>query len=274
MRKILKSRFFIVSASLVLALSTLALLASFTNSISPVRAAALDAVQPGQSFFSGVFDKINVFFSAYTRYEKLAEENEALRMRITELEGELMESMSLSEENKTLRQLLSLEEESENMSYLPVRITASPRRNVYTLDKGSLDGVKTGMAVVTADGLAGFIRDVSLKSATVCALTSVEAACSVRVSRSACTGIAQGSYEFESNGLLRLSYLEKDADVLAGDVAETTGGDVCPSGIAIGIITDTALEEHALSAYAVIKPFAKLEGETRVFIITAFTEER
>ena len=59
-----------------------------------------------------------------------------------------------------------------------------------------------------------------------------------------------------------------------GDIVETSGaGGVYPPGLALGMVTETGLEENALSRYALLKPFASLDGAREVFVVVGFSEE-
>ncbi len=83
----------------------------------------------------------------------------------------------------------------------------------------------------------------------------------------------QGRFDLRAKGLVRLSWLDREADIRVGDVVESTGlGGVYPAHLAIGIVTETGLEPHALTRYALIKPFAGLEGLRQVYLVSGFAE--
>lgn len=276
MRRFLKSRFFLISLCTALLLTALTLFAAFAGTISPVREAASAAAKPGEQFFSKLYSAFTDFYNSFSRYDALETENTKLRARVTQLEAQLREYDALESENQTLRQMLSIKARDRRIDYLPATVLAAASGawdERYTLDCGSADGVSAGMCVVTVDGLAGFISACGEYSCTLVPITAVGASCSARSARTQDTGILENSFSLQDSGQIRLSYLPADADIQVGDVIETAGaGGAYPSSIAIGLVCALGLEEHALSAYALIRPFATLDDTQQVYVVTGFRE--
>ena len=92
------------------------------------------------------------------------------------------------------------------------------------------------------------------------------------VSRTREVVVAEGSFELAGDGLLRLSYLQNDSDVLVGDTVETSGyGGIFPKGLLIGTITEVLPESHGISTYAKIQPAVDLTALKKVYIVKSFT---
>ena len=92
------------------------------------------------------------------------------------------------------------------------------------------------------------------------------------VTRTRESGIAQGDYELMGDGMLRMSYLSKDSDVVIGDTIQTSGeGGIFPKGIMIGTVERVMIEENGMNNYAVIRPFVDPSTVTDVYIITDVT---
>lgn len=276
MRRFLKSRFFLISLCVTLLLTASALFAAFTETISPAREAVSAAARPGERFFSKLSSAFTDFYHTFARYDALEAENLELETRVAELEAQARQYAALEAENETLRQLLSMKARDRRIDYLPAPLLAAASGGWderYTLDCGSTDGVEAGMCAVTASGLAGFVRECADHSCILLPITAVGASCSVRSTRTQDTGILEGSFSLRDEGLVRLSYLSTDADIQVGDVIETAGtGGAYPAGIAVGLVCEVGLEEHALSAYALIRPFASLDDAQQVYIVTSFRE--
>ena len=276
MRRFFKSRFFRISLCVTLFLLAFALFSAFRKTLSPLSAASFAAVQPGEALFSGVRDRLADLFGAYARYDELRTEYEALALENSRLSAALRETSSLEEENRTLRALLSLRGRDTQIEYLPARILAAASGGFgvrYTLDLGSAEGAYTGMCAVTARGVAGFVGDCAEHSCTLIPLVQWDEGFSARCTRTDAAGIVQGSWEIRESGLVRLSYLDREADVCVGDVVETTGlGGEYPAHLAVGLVTETGLEPHALTRYALVKPFASPDGLRQVYLIAGFSE--
>ncbi len=276
MRRFLKSRFFLASLCIVLLLTAASLFAAFAGTVSPVEQAVSAAAKPGERFFSKLCFVFTDFYHTFTRYDALEAENTALQARIAQLEYQARQYEALEAENETLRQMLSMKQRDQRIDYLPapvLAVAAGGWNEQYMLDCGSADGIEAGMYAVTVNGLVGRIGECGDSSCTLLPITAPGASCSARSSRTQDTGILEGSLSLQERGLVRLSYLDADADIQVGDVIETAGaGGVCPEGIAVGLVCEVGLEEHALSAYALIRPFASLRDAQQVYIVTGSRE--
>ncbi len=276
MRRFLKSRFFLISLCIALLLTAATLFAAFAGTISPVREAASAAAKSSEQFFSRLCSIFTDFYNTFARYDALEAENAQLQARVAQLEAQVREYSTLESENQTLRQMLSMKARDRRVDYLPAAVLAAAPGGWderYTLDCGSTDGVSAGMCVVTVNGLAGLISECGEYSCTLLPITAAGASCSARSIRTQDTGILESSFSLQDSGLIRLSYLSTDADIQVGDVIETAGaGGAYPAGIAVGLVCEVGLEEHALSAYALIRPFASLDEAQQVYIVTGFRE--
>jgi rod shape-determining protein MreC len=67
-----------------------------------------------------------------------------------------------------------------------------------------------------------------------------------------------------------MTYLPRDSGAAIGDTVLTSGGNVFPKGLKIGSIKEIRQEDHGVSLYAVIEPFAFAYGVKDVFVITSF----
>lgn len=276
MRRLFKNRFFTVSVSLTLLLIAAALFAAFTGSLSVTRQAAMDAAIPGQRFFTDVYMRVSDFIYAYTRYDSLKSENDALLLKISQLERENRRFTELTEENEALRIQLGLEKRNEHIDYFYARAAASDAvsfENTLTLACGTEDEIQPKMAVVTPHGLLGFVKNCTERSCSVSPLAAVGSVCAARTVRAHCTGIIEGSYELMPDGNVRMNYISESGDIRDGDIVETSGIDgVYPSGILIGTVSGVFYEEHTLSRYAVIEPFQKPFDIRYAYVITGFRE--
>ena len=103
-------------------------------------------------------------------------------------------------------------------------------------------------------------------------ITDVSVKMGAVVSRTREVVVAEGSFELAGDGLLRLSYLQNDSDVLVGDTVETSGyGGIFPKGLLIGTITEVLPESHGISTYAKIQPAVDLTALKKVYIVKSFT---
>ncbi len=102
------------------------------------------------------FGHIN-YFQSIRNLRSAQSENDALKQRVQELEVEIQQKEDLASENERLKSLLELKEKSK-YKVLTARIIGrdpSVWFDSSIINRGSLDGVKLNMPVVTDGGLVG-----------------------------------------------------------------------------------------------------------------------
>jgi len=141
----------------------------------------------------------------------------------------------LKKDNKRLREILSLQESSNNekMSAAVIsRKTGSWWRQI-TLNKGSKDGVEIGSSVIGPGGLLGRVNKTSLFTSSVTLLTSPQSKVGVWVDRIQINGLLVGLGDDHPSLVL----YSKDADIKVGDfVSSSPASSLLPPNIPIGIV--------------------------------------
>ena len=141
----------------------------------------------------------------------------------------------LKKDNTRLREILSLQESSnnENISAAVIsRKTGSWWRQLI-LNKGSKDGVEIGSIVIGPGGLLGRVKNTSLLTSSVTLLTSPESKLGVWVDRIQINGLLVGlGDDFPS-----LILYSKDADLKVGDfISSSPASTLLPPNIPIGFV--------------------------------------
>ena len=140
----------------------------------------------------------------------------------------------LKKDNTRLREILSLQESSNNNISAAVisRKTGGWWRQII-LNKGSKDGVEIGNVVTGPGGLLGRVNDTSLLTSSVTLLTSPESKLGVWVDRSQINGLLVGSGDDHP---ILIMY-SKEADIKVGDfVSSSPASSLLPPNIPIGIV--------------------------------------
>ena len=229
------------------------------------------ASSPFQYGFRAINESVNGFFAYFTEKEALQQENEALKQQLSQLNSELVQMDEISMENVRLRELLSYKEETRGQYNLQLAwIIAENNTNLQhtiTLDKGSNDGVRTGMTVMNHSGLIGRITAVMPDSSEVMLLPDRESAIGARVwSTREVVGVVEGDGSGSSN--LKMIHLPHDADVYVGDSLVTSGLDgVFPGGIQIGEIISIEYSGNGLTKTATVKPYVSFNRLEEVFVL-------
>jgi rod shape-determining protein MreC len=166
----------------------------------------------------------------------------ALRDRVRSLEQTLQERdheqalvTELRAENQRLRDLL------EMRRALPLKLrgaavigeNAGAMRSL-TLDVGGEDGVETGAAVFTGEGLIGRVVKVSHGSCLVQLIQDASSGVGVTVQRTRRRAVLVGT----GSELCLLKYVPKLEPLVVGDVLLTSGTDrLFPPGLQVGVVT-------------------------------------
>ncbi len=196
-----------------------------------------------------------------SQLEQLRSQNEQLRTRVGELE-------EARQENVRLRSLVKLAQARELPS-IAARVIGRPTNSwegVITIDRGSRDGIKTGMPVVGPRGLLGQTVQVGPGYARVRLITDQRSGVAAMVQRNRATGIVRGSIE----GDLALDFVSKETTVKAGDVVITSGlGGVYPKGIVVGEVSSVAKEPNGLYQQIGVTPGGDVSRLEEVLVLTA-----
>lgn len=217
--------------------------------------------------------------AAATELGHIRQENVALRRLAVELMDERAALVECGHENERLRELLSVLvtfSEQERFEMLPARVVGMPGGRVVErmeIDKGSEDGVRSGMPVVVPDGLVGKITRARPARSHVEPLASAAFAVSVVVERSRVRGIVRPRYQRTSQQVTwEMDYVPARSDISEGDRVVTSGlGGVFPAGLSVGRVE--SVTDGPLTMYVRIAPAVDFSTIEQVFVLTGTTTE-
>lgn len=231
-------------------------------------------VSPPQQLVSSILKGIKGSWQRYVALIGVEEERAELAKRVAELEGELVKTTEIEEENKRLLSLLSYKESLPQKTIVAKVIANDPRAEFksITIDRGTSDGVRPLMAVIGPRGLVGKVGTVSADYARVLLLTDPNSSVDAMVQRSRARGIVVGAAwrtELRPGFYVgRLEYLKRVSDISDGDVVVTTGLDqVFPSGIPIGTVADISASRYGVFTEANVIPFENMAELQEVIVV-------
>ncbi|MEK6328153.1 MAG: rod shape-determining protein MreC [Actinomycetota bacterium] len=204
-------------------------------------------------------------------------ENSDLRSELQELRTQLAEAQSAEGENRQLRELLGLDRQGTLAGYTPVTARVIGRSptvwySTVTIDKGSSAGVKVNDPVVTGDGLAGRIADVTRGTAVVTLITDDRSAVSARVLPDGPEGVAEPEVGDPSD--LLLDFIDRSQPIHRGQILVTAGwsngaiSSAFPPGIPIGKVSDTSVGDQQPYQRVHVNPYADIRGLDFVQVAT------
>jgi rod shape-determining protein MreC len=196
----------------------------------------------------------------YFALQQIRRENAFLKQQVAQLQINLQQERAVAEQSRTLQRLLDVRAQTTlNVTGATViGGAASPEFRTVTLDKGSRDGLKRDMAVISPEGVVGRVVLPSARAAKVQLLVDRNAAAAALIERTRAQGVVIGT----GTDRLQLEYLPGSADVKPGDQVVTAGIDgIYPKGFVIGQVE--SVKRGAGDFSVVIKPaadFASLES--------------
>ncbi len=221
------------------------------------------------SFLSFALNTSSVFLSdarAILNYRSILDENTRLKKQILMSGKETLQIKELLQENERLNKILSFKEQSR-FKTVAARIIARDPDNWsrgISINKGAAQGIKAGNVVITEAGLAGRVLETFRNVSKIILINDTDSAVSALIERSREHGLISGTLM----GGIVMRYLDKEADVAAGDIVETsglTGG--YPASIIIGEVSEVKGEYQGLAKYALVKPAVALMKVEEVLVI-------
>ncbi len=202
----------------------------------------------------------------FKELEDLKEENENLKKQIEELEKISIDYEQVIAENEVMRSHLKLSEKYKDYNLVIADIISDSATNweaTYIINKGSNDGVKSGMTVITNEGLVGYVETVTNKTAKIISILDAGNSVSARVSRTRDEVVCKGSISSSEKQELKIMNIPMGTVLIEGDKIETSGvGGIYPKGINIGKIVEVVNKKNPVENEAIVKTdvdFDKLE---------------
>ncbi len=260
---------------ITLAVIALAFISLFTAG-KKINAAFVDdalgfVVTPFQGAVASVTGWVSNSVKEIAHRNELASENEELKKRIDELEGENARLSLYEQENKKLSELLDVKQKYREYDTEGATVIAKDTGvwyDSFLIDKGETDGLESNMAVINAGGLIGRVVKTSAVYSNVYSILDSRSSVSAQSLRTGDLGVVTGDYELMEQGLCKMEYIDSDAEIMEGDEIITSNlSEVYPPGIVIGYVKEIHQDENGLTKYAVIEPKADLKHLDTVLVI-------
>ncbi len=229
-------------------------------------AALLELAVPVQRAIRAPWDFSARNWSRYVALLDVGGENEVLRARIALLEEENLQFREALVASGHLQRIAEMRQDFE-VPLLPSHVVGqdvSPWFRSVLLDRGRTSEVRSGMPVVTNDGLVGLVTATSPHAARTMMLIDRRSAVDGIVQRSRARGIVRGT----GGDVLEFTFMVRDDDVQPGDVIITSGvGGVYPKGLRIGTVVSVQTERRRLVHTAEVRPSVDFGRLEQIFVM-------
>ncbi len=178
---------------------------SLKSNSNIISSGAGSVISPLQKIIYSANDKLNGSLDFLINFSKVKQENKELTDKNAELENKLVEYNRMKEENTRLREMFNYSEAHKNYNYLGFNIIGYSGGNIsngYIIDKGTNDGIKKDMIVITPAGLVGKVtKSEGNHSIVQTILNENIAVASMVESTRETTGILQGATSNKNKNL-------------------------------------------------------------------------
>ena len=194
-----------------------------------------------------------------------------LSREVNELRAENAALVQVRAENERLSRLLAFVRSRPEHRAVGARVIGTrmdPKGlQLLTIDRGSDDGVRRMMPVVTTGGVLGRIHTLGSRSADVLVLSDRNSSIAARVERSRARANVRG---LGAPGPCRLEYALRSDDLIEGDELVTSGTDgVFPHGLPVGRVTRVKRGGHGLYQAAEVLPAVDVNRVEEVAVLVA-----
>lgn len=230
-----------------------------------------DLISPLRSGADRLFEPVGDAWTGVTGYDELEAENQLLREELQKFEGQQILDSDAAIRLESLLDSLGLPYVQDIPNVVGEVVTANVGnfdRYSVQINRGSEDGVRNGMPVVTRGGLIGRIDgDPGRGHSRVTLLTDPSFEVGVLVVGTDDVALASGGGHGEP--LMVTKGLEIDTEVAVGHEVVTSGVDRSryPSGIPIGIVTDIDFDEARLLQLLTVEPSANTDNLSFVTVL-------
>jgi rod shape-determining protein MreC len=228
---------------------------------SPLRGVADAATEPFSNGWNGITD-----------YGDVKSENEELRRRLEEAEGEVVEAEGAASELDALLEQMGIDYVGD-LPRTTARVISGPVSNfdhTIEIDKGTDDGIREGMPAVSGAGLVGRVRQATSSRATIQLLSDPDFRVGVRLLPEGVLGTATGSGQ--GDPLVVDTSLDAETPLEPGGQIVTSGADrsAFPASIPVGTVRDTVEAGGGLSLDLIVEPYV---DTSRLIFVTVLLWE-
>ena len=246
------------------------LLLALGGYLSPISRVALSPFITAQTWLSSRYFAIRDFMTAPRDVVRLSQLNDQLEAEVARLQSQIITLQQQNSELEVLSALLDFARTHSENEYITAAVIGrdiSPFLHYVIINRGSDDGLRRGMPVVSSQGLVGRVAAVTADGARVQLITDPDTAINVRVQPSG----AEGSLEGSITGDLTLENIPQDSNIQSGDLVLTSGlGGNFPPDMLIGQVSGVRQRPVELFQTATVEPVVDFSQLEIVLVVVNF----
>lgn len=257
--------------SAVLALLVIGiLLLALGGYLTPLSRIALSPFVGAQTWLAERYQAMRDFLTTPRDVTRLTQRNAELEAEVARLQSQIIELQQQNSELEVLSALLDFARDNPGPEYLTAAVIGrdpSPFLHYIIINRGSDDGLRRGMPVVSSQGLVGRVAAVTAGAARVQLITDPGSSVNVRLEPSGAEAMLAGSITGETT----IESIPQEANAQIGDLVLTSGlGGNYPADILIGQLSGVRKLPVELFQSASVQPIVDFARLKVVLVITNF----
>ena len=233
-------------------------------------------ITPLQSGFASVVNWISDYFYTLKLRSRLELEYNNLRQENEQLTYQAMLAEELQHKLSVYENLFDEVSDNEQLNPLVATVIGRESGNyfsVFTINKGTRDGIQDYMAVTMNGALVGYTYNTKTTSASVRTIIDSEASIAGLISTSRDQGTVRGTLGIDGQPMCRMYYLPEENLPRPGDQVVTSGvGMSFPKGIPIGTVRESTRGMESNKQYIVVEPSADFQHIEYVIVLRSQPE--
>jgi rod shape-determining protein MreC len=251
--------------SILLLVAIVLILFVFSGARSNIRSFMSGFFSPVLSHLSSSGKNLRENLSFIRHIGDLRSKNNELSEKILSLQVDTSRISELENENTILKKELGFAKDSSTGPLIPAKIIERDPMSYLDyviVDRGSDDGLKSGMAVVSSGTLVGQVREVMKNTSTVVLITSKDSIIQAMLQDCRAKGILKGG-----NSGLYIENITRDTEYKEGEFVITSGlGGKIKEGILIGKADKLQSSSSGIFKTISVEPLLDLSKLELVFI--------
>jgi rod shape-determining protein MreC len=238
--------------------------------LTPLSRILLNPLVAVQSWVATRYQAVQEFVNAPQDTARLRQRNTELEAEVARLQTQIIELQEQLSETNVLSALVDFARANPENRYQAAAVIArdpSPFLQYVIINRGSDDGLRRGMPVVTQQGLIGRVTAITAGAARVQLITDPASTVNVRIESSGAQAVLQG----QLNGEIILDMIPQNANVQSGDLVLTSGlGGGFPANILIGQVSSIRSRAQDIFQRASVQAVAEFSQINIVLVIVNF----
>lgn len=278
MKELFKSRQFKLVAGIIALLMVGALLCAANGSGKTAQSSVIGVVfTPANWVATKISNGITYVFGEATGNADYLKRIDELEKQVGSLQDQLSDYENLKKQNALYKDALGLKEENPDYSFVEATVTGRDAADIfcsYTINKGSLNGISDGDAVVYGNYIVGIIDKAYPTYSVVKTILDPDFSVSAYEIVSGEISYVTGDASLAAEGKCKMANLDSSTSVTYGSIISTAGisGNI-PEGLVIGTVEEIDEETTSVASYAVVKPGVDVYNISNCLVLTDYESE-